>query len=38
MSSLIDDACDDNDDGLPTIKHQNDEDIHESGAEVGPTC
>ena len=37
-SSLIDDVCDDDDDdGLPTTKHQNDEDIHESGVEVGPT-
>ena len=38
LSSLINDICDDDDDGLSTTKHQNDEkDIHESGMEVEPT-
>ena len=37
LSSLINDVCDD-DDGLSTTKHQNDEkNIHESGMEVEPT-
>ena len=38
LRCLISDICDDNDDGLSTIKHQNDEkDLHESGTEVEPT-
>ena len=39
LSSLINDVCDDNDDGLSTTKHWNDgKDLHESGTEVEPTC
>ena len=38
LSSLINDVCDDGDDGLSTTKHRNGEkDLHESGMGVEPT-